>query len=261
MIKLSSLNLIGKIVITGIIEAKTGLHIGSSQAGLNIGGVDLSVVRDAEGKPYLPGSSLKGKIRSLLEKAEGKDLNKVVSSKQNIRIHECDGSPCEICKIFGMAGEKKDAEPTRLMVRDAFLDETSLKDLKTDLPYSEVKWEAVIDRITSAAMPRQIERVPAGAKFVFEIVYNVFEEQDKLNLKKVFEAMNLLEHDYLGGHGSRGYGKVKFDDIEIHWNPKSYYESGDKNKQVQLNNTEKGVEVILQNFNTLIHKTALNTAK
>ncbi len=209
-------------------------------------------------------------MRSLLEKALGKSQNKDVRREEpKISMHECknenDYNQCEVCKIFGLTPEEKPfVTPTRIIVRDAKLTDDSKKFLekaKTDLPYSEVKWEAVIDRITSAAMPRQIERVPAGTKFAFEIIYNIFEEADKTNLKKVFEAMHLLEHDYLGGHGSRGYGKVKFDDIKIYWNPRSYYESGDKKKQVQLNNTiDKSIETILQNFSQLITKIAFNTA-
>lgn len=263
---MTNITLNGKITITGEILAETGLHIGGASTGLDIGGVDSVVVRDSvSGLPYIPGSSLKGKMRGLLERALGKPQNKEVRKEEpRISIHECKNEneyqTCEVCKIFGITPDDKQfASPTRLIVRDAKLTEESkklLEKVKTDLPYSEVKWEAVIDRITSAAMPRQIERVPAGAKFTFEMIYNVFEEQDKSNLKKLFEAMNILEDDYLGGHGSRGYGQVKFDEIKINWNPKSYYESGDKSNQVPLNITEKNVETILQNFNALINKIA-----
>lgn len=230
MEEIKEIKLEGKLIIKGVIEAKTGLSIGGSTVGLDIGGVDNPVIKDAEGKPYIPGSSLKGKMRSLLEKAEGKKLSTPLGGS---RIHVCEKPEeyknCHVCKIFGIPGEKPFGEPTRLIVRDAFLIEDSItEEMKKnlDLEYTEVKFENVIDRITSAANPRQTERVPAGAKFDFEMIYNVFNEQDKKNLIQVFTAMNLLENDYLGSSGSRGYGKVEFKDLKIYWNSIKDYEEG-----------------------------------
>ena len=227
---MDEVNLIGKVIITGTIEAKTGIRIGGPTVGLDIGGVDNVVIKDPKGIPYIPGSSLKGKMRSLLEKAEGKELVEV-SKKPLIRIHKCKDKEkiCEICKIFGLPSEEEFAEPTRLIVRDSSLIKESLpEDVRKnlDLEWTEVKWENVIDRITSAANPRQMERVPAGAKFSFEAIYNVLTEEDKDNLEHIFRAMEFLEDDYLGGQGSRGYGKVKFTDLDVYWNSKSDYEKG-----------------------------------
>jgi CRISPR-associated protein Csm3 len=237
---MDEINLLGKVIITGTLEAKTGIRVGGPTVGLDIGGVDSVVVKDPKGVPYIPGSSLKGKMRSLLEKAEGKELVKV-SKKPLIRIHKCKEKICEICKIFGLPGEEEFAEPTRLIVRDSSLIEKSLpEDIRKnlDLEWTEVKWENIIDRITSAANPRQMERVPAGAKFGFEAIYNVLTEKDKDNLKYVFKAMELLEDDYLGGQGSRGYGKVKFEDLKVYWNSKRDYESGNVNTNPETTKKE-----------------------
>lgn len=249
---MEEIRLLGKVIIKGVIKAETGLAIGGSTAGLEIGGVDNPVIKDAEGKPYIPGSSLKGKMRSLLEKSEGKKPNVNLGGA---RIHICETeeefSNCVICKIFGLPGEKQFSEPTRLIVRDASLVEESItEEMKKniDLEYTEVKFENVIDRITSAANPRQMERVPAGAKFDFEMIYNVFNEQDKENLKEVFKAMELLENDYLGSSGSRGYGEVRFEGIRIYWNSKEDYEKGTIEEKEELNKGYETPAKIAQHF-------------
>ena len=179
---MDEIKLLGKVVIKGIIKAETGLAIGGSTVGMDIGGVDNPVIKDAEGKPYIPGSSLKGKMRNLLEKELGLASNdkRIWIVENRISIHMCNDPNCKVCNIFGrttrdkpyetVAGgqtkiDKENVTPTRLIVRDAFLTEESekwLKGLPTDLEYTEVKFENVIDRITSAANPRQTERVPAG---------------------------------------------------------------------------------------------------
>jgi len=277
------IKLMGKVVITGKIRAETGLSIGGATVGLDIGGVDKPVVKDAEGKPYIPGSSLKGKMRSLLEKNNdlAKDESRVWVVKPNekgekgISIHLCNDPDCEVCNIFGRANGEfpkidnnkrskisdesvriENTTPTRLIVRDAVLSGESvekLRELKTDLEFTEVKWENVIDRITSAANPRQIERVPAGAEFEFGMIYNVFNEQDKDNLKQVFKALELVEHDYLGGSGSRGYGRVKFGDIKVYWNSKADYESGDVEieKKEPINGEYTTPADIVKNFEAI----------
>jgi len=258
---MEDVNLLGKVIITGTIEAETGLFIGGPTVGLDIGGVDKAVIRDPiTNQPYIPGSSLKGKMRSLLERAEGRQPNTNVGGA---KIHQCETveefSTCSVCKIFGLPGEKKFSEPTRLIVRDAFLSDESAKELEkahTELPYAEVKFENVIDRITSAANPRQTERVPAGAKFEFETIYNVYEEGDKENLKHLFKAMELLEGDYLGGQGSRGYGNVTFKDIKIYWNSKEDYETGDTDitQKTPINDGCPTPTDIVKNFDDVKNK-------
>jgi CRISPR-associated protein Csm3 len=248
----TSIQMMGKVVITGGIRLVTGLHIGGAAAGLDIGGVDNPIIRHpVTREPYIPGSSLRGKIRALLERAYDKPLNKKV---QDVRIHECfteaEYQKCAICHVFGVspgerergAASRKQADrrgewgsykPTRLVVRDVGLTAESRAELKTadtDLPYSEVKWEASIDRITSAAVPRQNERVPAGARFEpFEMVYTLYRldgddwQQDAKWLAVVFEGMRLLEDDYLGGYGSRGAGKIAFENLKVELRLLKYY--------------------------------------
>jgi len=166
---MAQIKLLGRLLISGTIEAVTGLHIGGSPAGLSIGGMDNPVIRDPRTRfPYIPGSSVKGKMRSLAERARGFDPDNrdQVQRIGQVRIHVCQTpeayKSCAVCQIFGLPGELKHSAPTRLTVRDAFLDPISLEGAQTDSLFTEVKWEASIDRITSAALPRQIERVPAG---------------------------------------------------------------------------------------------------
>ncbi|GAV22390.1 type III-A CRISPR-associated RAMP protein Csm3 [Carboxydothermus pertinax] len=245
---MEELKLLGKIIIKGKIKTLTGLHIGGSQGSIEIGGIDNSVIKDEKGRPYIPGSSLKGKLRSLLESFEDYlSPSKLVYQKKTddseIKIHICNDENCAVCTIFGRnAGNYKkvgDGEltydemknvttPTRLYIRDACLDEESIKDIKPnlDLEWTEVKFENSIDRITSAANPRQTERVPRGAEFCFELVYNVLREKDKELFSKVLTAMKLLEDDYLGGSGSRGYGKIMFKDLAVYWKSREEYETG-----------------------------------
>lgn len=104
------------------------------------------------------------------------------------------------------------------------MDMTNADMLKnTDLPYTESKTEVTIDRITAKAMPRTIERVPAGVSFNVNMVINIFDGEDESKLLKTLnDAMALLEDDYLGGNGSRGYGQVAFS--EMKFTPKTYTE-------------------------------------
>lgn len=204
--------LIKKILYTGTIVLKTGLHIGGTNAALNIGGPDKFVVRNPISNiPYIPGSSLKGKMRALVEIANGcvgVDRGKVGPSKDPNSVSG---------KLFGVATGSDNNRPSRLIVRDAELDVDACDFSNTDLPYTESKTEVAIDRVTAKANPRTFERVPAGAKFKLNMVLNVFEgEDDEKELKKTLkQAIELLEDDYLGGHGSRGYGQIKFEGLDI----------------------------------------------
>ncbi len=227
-----SIKLNGRVFITFGIQAVTGLHIGGSDTKTEIGGVDKTVIRDPlTNYPYIPGSSLKGKIRSLLEKYKGLKQNQRIGQGF---IHTCDNgneyARCDVCQVFGVPGEKDFSTPTRLVVRDVQLSSKSAKALndsgRTDLPYTEVKTEVSIDRITSAANPRQMERVPAGTVFggedhPAEMVYSIYTgddcdaAKDIERLAVLVEGLQLLEDDYLGGLGSRGSGKVRLERIEI----------------------------------------------
>lgn len=225
----SAIQLNARIFLMGKIHLLSGLHIGGSQGGIDIGGVDLTIVRNPFNRePYVPGSSIKGKLRSLLEKAYGL---KQTQSLGGVHIHRCKDAKayevCEVCPIFGVPAETQLeipetkmqlATPTRLVARDAHLTDesrTRLKELKLDTEFAEIKTEVVIDRITSQAMPRSQERVPAGVEFDFELVFSLYDKENGKRLEKLVEAMQLLEGDFLGGQGSRGSGKVKFVDLKV----------------------------------------------
>ncbi|HEY8477715.1 MAG TPA: type III-A CRISPR-associated RAMP protein Csm3, partial [Chloroflexota bacterium] len=222
MATMPGIRLLGRVLLRGSIRAETGLHIGGAAGALAIGGVDNPVVRDPlTNTPYVPGSSLKGKMRSLTEKAEGRPKN--YPPRSDSQFHVCERAEeyvtCRVCRVFGVPGEKPFAFPTRLVVRDVFMEEGSkrrLEEARTDLPYTEVKWEVAIDRVTSQANPRQMERVPAGTVFgPMELVYSVYEDRDVDDFAVVLRALRLVEDDYLGGQGSRGSGKVRFQGLEL----------------------------------------------
>lgn len=245
------LKMAGKIVFNGRIKALTGLHIGGAPTGLDIGGIDNSVIKDPDGKPYIPGSSLKGKMRSLLEKSEGlvssSSLIKAIKEPNLIRLHMCNEPACAVCNIFGRTKGKQtldnnkpleitESTPTRLLVRDAYLIEESIPQEvrdNIDLAWTEVKFENSIDRITSAANPRQTERVPRGAEFGFSMIYTIYTPEDRDGFAKVTKALRLLEDDYLGGSGTRGYGQVALLDLKLYWNSVKDYENGNVNLQVK----------------------------
>lgn len=222
-----TINLYGRVLISGNIRALTGLHIGKSKEGVMIGGVDNPVMRDVlTNRPFIPGSSLKGKLRSLAEKRDPlRQPNKDIG--RGVFIHTCSDPNCLICPLYGVAGQDKATAPTRLTVRDVFMDKGSIDKLNaadTDLPFTEVKSETAIDRVTSKANPRPLERVPADTLFgPFEMVFSVYQASDFRLLQPLFTALRLLEDDSLGGSGSRGSGKVKFEDFEVIVKPVDQY--------------------------------------
>lgn len=221
---MADINLYGRIFITANIKAVTGLHIGGSSVGLEIGGLDKAVIRNPlTNRPYIPGSSLRGKMRSQTEKVLGLRQNNQIGQ---VKIHTCKkpeeynaNGGCPVCHVFGVPGEVDATGPTLLVVRDVMLTDesaTALENAKTDLRFAELKTEVAIDRVTSAATPRTLERVPAGAVFgPAELVFSIYDKADYGRLKHVVDAMQLVEDDYLGGAGSRGSGKVQFAGIEV----------------------------------------------
>jgi len=232
--------LIGKVRLSGKIKAETGLHIGGSKTALDIGGIDLNVIKTPGGVPFIPGSSLKGKLRSILAREHGS----MAISKKEKGVRDSDTTDEDIpiiIELFGNAGDKKDACPSRIIVRDAFLDKEFFNDpvknegifSELEMDYTESKWENTIVRKTGTAQhPRPVERVPAGAEFDFEIIYNVFDEgkiKRLEHLNALIKAMRILEDDYLGGQGSRGYGKISFPREFMQYRYKSIrnYKNGD----------------------------------
>src|SRR6266481_2238711 len=194
----TQLKLVGKLILAGELHCETGLHIGAGKGSLEIGGADNPVVKDAFGLPYIPGSSLRGKLRSLLEQSSGMAVPSelVYLSKrkgQEVRIHQSDRPDDEICLLFGrnpgrldrVSGEALEssvATPARLTLCDAPLIADSITPQmreNMDDELTEVKSENAIDRITSQANPRTLERVPAGARFHFRIVLDVLCAEDR----------------------------------------------------------------------------------
>ena len=213
------IKLVKKIKVTGKIELLTGLHIGGTDQGVDMGGIDSFIVRNPVDKtPYIPGSSLKGKMRSLIELKDGTISKKKMGAVEYTVSNDPNSRSF---KLFGSASNDDYQRPSRLIVRDAKL--SNVEELsKLELPYSEAKTEVTIDRITAKAMPRTLERVPAGAVFDFEMIVNVIQEDEeevsvleKNLMNTLVEAMHLLEDDYLGGSGSRGYGQIKFKEKDL----------------------------------------------
>ena len=197
-------------VIMGELECITGCRIGGTESGFEIAGIDNPIITNPlDGLPYIPGSSLKGKIRSLLELKHDR-----ISEDHRGVGNPCECGNCFICNLFGCGKAKNTKSPTRLIFRDSFLIEESINSIGEVLKdYTEVKTEVRIDRKTmTSADPRENFRVPAGAKFNLELSLRIF-DNDQQNLKdwmaKLAEGFELLEQDYLGGNGSRGYGKVR----------------------------------------------------
>ncbi len=293
--------LLGKFTLKSQIEVKTGLHIGGGGENLDIGGLDKPVIRDPLTQyPYLPGSSIKGKLRAITERLTNKPLNRASGSNtyryesddladgfteiEGLLIRYQGASTCLVSRLFGSTGgtncwidvdtvasqrlervqnvqrryialakdgrtgrfvENANSQlnpgetvgeyikvkgrncPARLIVRDSHLSPQSAEQLKkvdTGLFMTEWKFENGIDRVTAAANPRQFERVPAGSIFDFELVYTVENAKQAIkDLENIAIALAILEDDALGGHGSRGYGKVEFKKFNFFYRDLEYY--------------------------------------
>ena len=241
----TELKLIGKLILEGELHCETGLHIGAGKGSLEIGGADNPVVKDSFGRPYVPGSSLRGRLRALLEQASGLTVPSelVYLSKrkgQEVRIHQSDRPDDDICILFGRNPGRMDkaggeslesnvATPARLTVYDAPLDADSISPQmreNLDDELTEVKSENAVDRITSQANPRTLERVPAGARFHVRMIFDVLCEEDKPLFGRLVEGLRLMEDDTLGGGGSRGSGRIRFSGLRLNWRNKDFYARG-----------------------------------
>ncbi|MBM9536300.1 type III-A CRISPR-associated RAMP protein Csm3 [Desulfobulbus alkaliphilus] len=216
------------IRIAATLELVTGLRIGAGDSEMHIGGVDNTVIKHPlTGAPYIPGSSLKGKMRSLLEWRSGAVKEKPLGAKEY--TSETDTSRQteikHILQLFGIGGgdvqDNKELVaklgPTRLSFWDCPLEKTWEQEVRDNNQLlTEVKSENVINRISGVAQhPRNTERVPAGAKFDFRLSLKEIDGDDPSLLKIVLQGLKLIELDSLGGSGSRGYGKVQFLDLTI----------------------------------------------
>lgn len=201
--------------ISGQIEVLTGLHIGGGDDVMKIGGIDNPIVKDANtNHPYIPGSSIKGKMRSLLEWdigvvgiAGGKPLGSDMLGDALFNDEKIKQKAITLIKLFGDSSSKNKYGITRISIGDCRLS----KDCE-NMKLTEAKYENVIDRETGTAKhPRQTERVPAGVKFDFDIRLKALDGDNEEELMGMLKrGIELLESDYLGGSGSRGYGRVKF---------------------------------------------------
>lgn len=199
-------------VVTGQIEVVTGLRIGGSVETMEISGMDNPILRNpANQQPYLPGSSIKGKLRSL---AEWRLQELPLPSGDLVRDCRIDS---RTARVFGVSANKdRPSGPTRTLVRDAFLSKADAERFRNGQPITEAKSENTINRLTAMANPRPMERIVPEVRFDFEIVYRIFDlgdggKTDKDNFEAVLLlAMSLLEKDYLGSAGSRGCGQIRF---------------------------------------------------
>ena len=216
-------------ILTADLILESGLHIGAGDSEIHIGGIDNSVVKHPiSGEPYIPGSSLKGKIRSLLEWKSGAVQDALLGHDDYKRAEEAGDVAQQtavkhILQLFGISGDTQDEGfqkqigHTRLAFWDCPLDETYAQEQRdNDRLYTEAKSENRINRIAGTAEhPRQTERVPAGAKFRFKLTLKTFDGDDATLRQTLLTGLKLLEWDSLGGSGSRGYGKVRFDNLEL----------------------------------------------
>ncbi|CAH1191505.1 CRISPR system Cms endoribonuclease Csm3 [Candidatus Nitrotoga sp. BS] len=216
--------------LTGILELVTGLHIGSGNTDMHIGGTDNPVIKHPRTlEPYIPGSSIKGKVRSLLEWEMGvvditegsplglNHIKSIESKRATIRTQAID-----LLRLFGGAPDIKTDEalikevgPTRLAFWDCSLEKAWVEEMNSrNLLLTETKMENVIDRIEGVAKhPRNTERVPAGARFDFNLTIRQHDAEELMDV--VWRGLTLLELTGLGGSGSRGYGKVKFTSLKM----------------------------------------------
>ncbi len=201
----------GKIVINCDLKVVTGMHIGASGAFSAIGAVDSPVIRDPlTGRPILPGSSLKGKLRTLLARSLCRDITNMPDFDEDDPV---------ILRLFGSS---RPVRRSRLQFADSFIVNA---DAFSEVGLTEVKTENAIRRSDSVANPRQIERVVAGVRFGVRIIYDVIREDEvEEDMLELVHALKLLQLDYLGGHGSRGSGRValehfRFDCIETSVSP------------------------------------------
>jgi len=215
-------------LLTATLVLESGLHIGGSDSAMHIGGIDSQVIRNPHTKlPYIPGSSIKGKVRSLLEwragvirETEGKPLSYGVWQK--LEKGEARTRAQHVLQLFGLGGSDKLSEeqalemgPTRLSFWDCDLEPEWLA-ANNGLCVTEDKTENCIDRIRGVAEhPRHIERVPAGTQFRFRLSIRKLTGDGEGLVQELLAGLKLLELDGLGGSLSRGYGKIRFVDLKL----------------------------------------------
>lgn len=217
-----------KVFIKGYVVLRSGLCIGGTDTGLGVAGADRVVVRNPlTFRPYIPGSSLKGRMRSLMERLAG-EFGTYPQGNVGAPLKKASTPTGQlVCDLFGVSSDDKAQLPGRLTVRDGQL--VNFKTLEAtdalDLPYTEIKTEAAIDRLTAKATPHHTERVPAGAVFALDMVVTAYQggadaegipTDDLVALVKgALTGLRLVADDALGASGSRGYGKCAFHVQEV----------------------------------------------
>ena len=212
--------------LSGRIVLRSGLHIGAGKDSVEIGGLDQPIIKDpVSGNPYIPGSSIKGKMRSLLETsvfmARSADTRRCVMEGKPC---SCGRKDCPACTLFGAHTSADKCEdglgPTRLLVRDAVLTDAFRELSRQGQLPMEIKYENIINRVSGVAEhPRPLERVPAGTEFDFQMALRVYEGDDAELVQWVYKGLKLVELDALGGCGSRGSGQVRFVDLLMDGQP------------------------------------------
>lgn len=237
------MRLLGHKIIRGEIECTGGVHIGGSSDIMEIGGMDSPTIKDPiTGLPYAPGSSTKGKGRSSLEWKHG------LLEKDGSHHKYCGNDNCPVCRIFGTSADSKSKiGPGRLIIRDSYPTKESieiLKKLKRDkgLPFSEEKYENSINRVDATAVPRSIERIPAGIKLNLEMVYSIYDTGDGgivdiENIKYIKEFLREIQRTGLGGSVHRGSGNVRFINLTIYDTETRLKEDFDIEIPLEENNT------------------------
>ena len=209
-------------ILEATLILETGLHIGGGDSEIHIGGIDNEVIKHpVSGEPYIPGSSLKGKIRSLLEWKSGAVQEAPLGKKEYDNAQNGQQQAVKaILQLFGISGDtqnesfQKEIGHTRVSFWDCPLNKDYADRLREDnLPLTEAKSENRINRIAGTAHPRQTERVPAGARFDFKLTVKQFDGDEEALFDTLLQGLKLLEWDSLGGSGSRGYGKVKLQNL------------------------------------------------
>lgn len=224
------MQLVTMLTYEGKIRVESGLHIGAGEGEIKIGGTDKPVIRDSLSQlPIIPGSSVKGKMRSLLEWWAGAVGNKgqpadLSAANSAVRAREA----LTLVKVFGTSGSESAAEtlggPTRVSFTDCHLNENWIESCKQKSQMfvpTEVKMENSINRVSGTAQhPRNIERVVRGAEFDFKMTCRILSETELEDVKNLLaQGLSLLQADSLGGSGSRGYGRISFVDLKLNGEP------------------------------------------
>jgi len=265
----SEILLMGVLEIEMVMECLTGLRIGGGPEAMEIGGTENVVIKDPLTRlPYVPGSSLKGSMRAHYELFSTRPINhEMVRGPQKIRMHMCEDPNCEVCRVFGRTPEKLEGRGegggagqiqdnmiyiTRLKVDDAYPTEETIEKWRAFSPDGvEVKWENALDRLTSRANPRVVERVPRGSEFKVMMSYKIFDEKDVENIDVIFQSLKLVEDDYLGGYGSRGYGRVRFKNISMRLKKREYYEDCNDQKKIKIGKIKEDGRVVEEPYSSL----------